>query len=587
MARKSFTLQKVTPAYGSYLTYPSGSAAASAGLAVREDDDTRLKSDGVLLPPTLNTPVNAGSLLNYVSYFEVTCNDYTETHLRWDAPLNDLANASSNSEVLATSIVISYSTEGEPPTIGDGIIIVDSNYLTEYFHTVPSGKWAYYTLFVRFEARDGTVYYEPAAQLSILTPKELNSVDELFANIPEHYRELDGTINDDGIGPLYKFLQIFGFEMDRMRTSIEYAHYFKDPQVSDSQVLDYLAQDLGIPLRVHELGAVRLRGLLNIIGFVRRAGGTPSAIEYALQAITGSDIEVDTATNTIKVYAQRVNLLKDPSLSVIMAGLFDGGNPNTSTFSLSLEAGAPNTASFTSTYEGGTPSATGGTATGGELWSFDPVVSGSGYVLQTLSNYIPVIANDDLYFSLHAGAGSTAQDTISKVALYATAPYGSVSPSPVLVAESTTPTTISGIKYWTLSVPDTYTTYTNVYLAIFTSSGDASATFRKMLLERAIGGLYFDGNTTLGGWLVDGNTVSDYRWYNPSDSDGVSGTPVSNFSIYNSNYQKTRVVVNRLLTYLLPVTELTTGSSTIYSNGSVTSPKWSVKFNYIPGVTYV
>jgi hypothetical protein len=131
-------------------------------------------------------------------------------------------------------------------------------------------------------------------------------------------------------------------------------------------------------------------------------------------------------------------------------------------------------------------------------------------------------------------------------------------------------------------------TYKNTYLAIFQESEvDAQQHFNSMLLERAANGNYFNGDTSFGGWLVDGNTISDYRWYNPAAPNSASaGLAIENFSVYNSNYQKTRAVANRFLTNLLPVTQLTTGTAPVYSNGTVPDPEWTITFNHIPGVTY-
>jgi hypothetical protein len=178
MARKSFTLRRpIEVGDGTYLQYPSGSEAASAGLAVREDEDTRLKSDGLLLAPILRNPAKSGSLLPYISFFEANVTDYNEITLSWDAPLTDLESVAGIDTVVATSIVIVYSEEGEPQTISDGSVIVNDNRATLYYHTVPSGKWAYYTLFVKFESKAGDLYYEPSAKLAILTPNRYNSVE--------------------------------------------------------------------------------------------------------------------------------------------------------------------------------------------------------------------------------------------------------------------------------------------------------------------------------------------------------------------------------------------------------------------------
>jgi len=586
MARKSFTLQKITPNYGSYTQYPSGSAAASVGLAVRSDDDTKLKADGVLVAPILNTPVSSGGLFSYVAFFDVSVVDYGENYLTWDAPLVDLSTTTYSTDVVPTALVLAYSDIGEPETISDGQTLVFDNSTREYTHYVTPGKWAYYTLFVKFESRDGDLYYEPAATISVLSPKNYGSSDELFKKIPEHYRLLDFELGEGKDGPLKRYLSIFGFEVDRVRTTIDYIIACKDPQVADSEVLDYLAQDLGVDLQSRELGASRLRSLLDIIGYLRRSEGTATAIELALQALTGSDIVIDEASKTIKVYAQRVNLVKDPNLTRVLSSLFDAGAPSSTLFSLQLDAGTASTATFTTSYSGGTPSSTGGTLVGDELWSYDPDLSSGGSlnVLQTMSGYIPVIGGDTLYFSVQSGLESPAQNSITKVELYSGGPYGGASAT--LIASQSTPTTVGGIKYWGLTVPDTVTSYTNVYLAVFqTAVVDAPQHFNRMLLERAVGGVYFDGNTTLGGWLVDGNTISDYRWYNPAAPNGASpGLPIENFSVYNSNYQKTRAVVTRLMPQLLPVTELTNGTSTVYSNGSIPSPRWAITYNHIPGV---
>jgi hypothetical protein len=156
------------------------------------------------------------------------------------------------------------------------------------------------------------------------------------------------------------------------------------------------------------------------------------------------------------------------------------------------------------------------------------------------------------------------------------------------VAESSDPIRIAGINYWKLEVEDGYEDYINVYLYVdFPSSIDALDQVGKLLLERSSGGAYFDGSTTLGGWLIDSNTISDYRWYNEEDPDSsIEPDRTDTFSVYNSNYSKTRAVVHRMLSSFLPITELTTGTSPVYPNAEIPDPKWHVTFNHIPGVPY-
>lgn len=624
MARKSFTLQKITPDYGSYVQYPSGSGAASVGFAVREDDDTRLKSDGILIAPILNSPTRIGSLLSYIAYFEAEVSDYNEVILSWDAPLNDLSLVEGADTVVATGIVIVYSQDGEPQTISDGNILINDNTSQTYYHQVPNGTWAYYTLFVKFESRNGDLYYEPAAKLAVLTPNKYNSVDTLYARIPEYYRLLDGDMDEGFGGPLYRYLSIFGYEIDKVRTVVDHMMVMKDPQLANSQVLDYLSQDLGIGVRVHELGASRLRTLINIIGFLRRSEGTKSALELAVQALTGSDVEVDTANNEIKVYAQRVNLLKDPNLEVLIAGLLDGGLAGTPSFTDDVDAGEiielynddlidqdwvydpndPNQPGNITTTEGnifvgGTPAVTGGTLIDenqNPSWIYepDPSSGGSVSVLMTFAktidppppnpprgDYIRVKSGDKLYYSMHLNPTFGVQDLILRVRLMWDNGLGIEA-----VAEATTSVQIAGINYWELEVIDGHNDYINTFLFIdVPATVDAVDSFGEMLLEREIGGSYFDGHTSLGGWLIDSDTISDYRWFNEEDPDSsIELNRTDTFSVYNSNYSKTRAVVHRMISSYLPITELTTGSGPIYPNQPIPSPKWNVTFNHIPGV---
>jgi phage tail-like protein len=633
MARRSFTLQKVTPNivrfeattlpasttyFGSYTKYPAGAGAASAdilstGLALLEDDDTRLKSDNLLIAPILSNPTKSGSLLPYISFFEAEVTDYNEIYLSWDAPLNDLNDPiliASPDTVVATGIVIVHSYDGEPQTINDGNILVSDNNSTIYYHQVPSGSWSYYTLFVKFESNYGDRYYEPAAKIGVLTPRKYNSVDELYARVPEYYRLLDGNMDEGFGGPLYRYLSIFGYELDTVRTIVDHLMVMKDPQVANSQVLDYISQDLGVGLRVHELGASRLRALINIIGYLRRSEGTKSALELAIQALTGSDVEIDEEYKEVKVYAQRVNLLKDPNIKVSVAGVVDGGFYSTESFNNTLLSGFYNTPEeeYSIEIDGGSPEVELGSNvfTGQEpSWTFEPDVTSGGSVSTLMTyaesqdppppvpargDYLRVKSGDKLYFSMQKDPTSGVQDQLLRVRLMWDA--GSGGPGVLngegldVVAESNTYTVIAGINYWELEVVEGYEDYINVFFFVdVPSTVDATESFGQLLLEREIGGLFFDGDTSFGGWLVDGDTISDYRWFNEeSPNSSVEPAGTNHITVYNSNYSKTRAVVQRMLSSYLPITELTTGTSPIYFNDEIPDPKWIVTFNHVPGV---
>lgn len=622
MARRSFVVQKYEsdsgPAssgsasvFGSYLQYPLGSEAASVGLVVKTDEDTQLKSDDLAQSPILEAPTVPGSLTPSIAYFESQVLDYNEVSLTWDVALTETLGLNPQ----PTRVLIVYSDLGEPQTVVEGLLLIDTNNSTSLTHYVQPGKWAYYAMFIKYENASGSVYYDRVATVSELMPSNYGCTEDMYAKIPEHYRTLDSTLDEGYGGPLKRMISLFGFEADRMRTIIDYAISCKDPLVAHTQVLDVLAKDLTVDIRSDELGAAKLRNILDSVGIIRRSLGTPASIALIVQAATGSEANFNLSQPTpmIDIYAQRVNLLKDPNIIGGAAGSLVGGTPRTLTFTSTFEAGGASVPVVDDTYEGGTPFSSLSPydefadideifqeEINEQYWQYfpDPASGGSLSVLKTVDNYAPAFSNDKLYFSMHGDFTENAQDSIVKVALYATvyntaasAGYSGTEDD-LLICESSTPIDIGGIKYWELTVPD-YGIGAQVGDTSFTifveSDTNISRGFQKLLLERLLGGTYFDGDSTNGGWIVDyasGDRVSDYRWYNADDPNSdIEGAPQASFSVYNSNYKKTRVLADRYLSQILPVTQ-TSYSNVVYSNApnSVATPIWSLNWNVIKGL---
>jgi hypothetical protein len=136
-------------------------------------------------------------------------------------------------------------------------------------------------------------------------------VDTVLGGLPSYV---------SNVGPLYRFLSIFGFEMDRIRTIIDYIETSKDPRIADSEALTALAYETGVNLFSSYLGAERLRNIINDIGYFSRSKGTKESLSYIAKSIANSDVDIDYAKNTIKVYAQRVNYVPDPK-NMASAGL--------------------------------------------------------------------------------------------------------------------------------------------------------------------------------------------------------------------------------------------------------------------------
>lgn len=609
MTRKSFLIRKYEsdsgPAssgsasvFGSYLKYPTGSAAASVGLIVKADEDTQLRSDELATEPILSSPTVPGNLTPTIAFFESQVLDYSELKLTWDLQLTSTLTTTP----APTRVLIVYSNIGEPQTVSDGLILVDTNTSSELTHYPPSGAWAYYSMFLMYETISGVQYYDRVSSLSELMPYDYKCSDDMYSKIPEYYRTLDSAYDTGLGGPLKRMISLFGFEADRMRTAIDYLISCKDPLLAHSKVLDVIAKDLTVNIRSEELGTAKLRNLLDSVGLIRRSLGTPASIALIVQAATGSEaaFNLTGASPKIDIYAQRVNYLKDPRFTGA-AGSFSAGYVNTLFFSDTYDAGGASVPSVSATYEGGSPSSTFTQADEEQYWLYtsDPASGGSLSYIKTIDNKIPVLSGESLYFSIHGDFTENAQDEVVRVALYevgtgaASAGYtGQV--GNILISQSSSPKIISGIKYWQLDIPEAETpVWRNASITVFVpSTTNVSKGFQKLLLEKILGGSYFDGDSTNGGWVINyatGDKVSDYRWYNPSSpSSDTEGIALENYSVYNSNYKKTKALAERYLSQVLPVRQISS-SSTVYSNApdSVSTPIWGLNWNVIKGLDNV
>jgi hypothetical protein len=261
----------------------------------------------------------------------------------------------------------------------------------------------------------------------------------------------------------------------------------------------------------------------------------------------------------------------------------------------SYDSGYYNTpaSAYTIVYDGGGVSASAAevSITGNEQWTlYDDLEETTYEILETSysssqvagspNTYnINVIGGDVYYFSIRSSvANKLPQNSIESVAFYTSAGFSGGSAG--VVVKDINPQIVSGTPYWRLEVPSTVTTRIPVVLTIrFDVTKGSVEEFDYALLEKGYIGEYFDGNTIRGGWLVDGNSISDYRWL---------GTANQSFSVYSANYQKTRNVVYRLLPEILPITDLLSPgfSGSVYSNKAIDSAnyRYSIEFNKIPGV---
>lgn len=536
MARVSFTLRRpdAAPDLGSYLRYDDS-------LGERTDRDSALRSDGLQTAP----------LEFSESSFEAVSSTYGEVQLSWG--VNIVSQEDLTESPLPSGIVLVYSDLGPPQTVASGYTLVDSSNTYSYTHSgLREGRFAYYTLFVQYKSTGGDEYYEKGASLAVLLTKNYGSTELMWKRIPRYYRFQDSNIgnydyvaSDFGlaatdmrkIGPLYRFLSIFGFEMDHVRTILEYQMTANDPSIASYEHLDVLSTQYGMGMLSSDLGSKRLRGRVEGDGLYRRSKGTPEAINFIAKSIANSDVLIDQDSGEITVYSQRVNYITVPKNG---AGITTHRAAHVDEV-LSPLPFSTNTSAYSGAYS----------LSGTNV--FTPTGSGAsvGYTCLALhlSSPVPVTEGDRVYFTVDNGQPGS----VKWVRL--------VDGSGNTLGFQDAPTTVGASKAFEVSVESGASAgiWTTTYVEYLV---DLSSTFTnsRLLAERNFLGSYFDGDVVRGGWLIDASSVSDYRW---------SGSANGSCSLFTEDYERTKHVLESLIFDALPVTEV---------------PKYTItSFNAIPG----
>jgi hypothetical protein len=554
MARVSFTLRhtaETSSQPGSSVRYDPGlsyEASASLGVGasvpVLVDYDSALRADGLQLAPA-----------EFEEFFlEGTSVCYGEVSLSWAINLQEPGTLP-----VPTETVLVYSSLGEPQTIAGGDTLVESSTTFSFNHVgLPSGKWAYYSLFVHYESTTGDSYYERAASIAILLPNNYGSTEQLWRRIPEYYRIQDtnlGTTDfsdcigyigpNQRVGPLYKYLSIIGFDIDRIRTIIDYVIVSADPSVATSETLEALGLQMASLLRVSDLGAQRLRSVVEDVGRFRRSKGTLFGTKFFTKAVTGAEVEFDTQTGDVVIYSQRVNYVTNP---VTGTGIVTSRAAHEDEATLEGQLPFSDT-----TYD---PTYAGSYSNTGSLYTTTGtgIPAGVRGVWLRIDSRVPVktTGEDRVMFSLHSGFGSQG---IKAMRL--------VDGAETVIGWADTPISVNGVLTFEAQATGASAgggwldTYVEVYADL---TAVPAVDFSYLLVERNNFGRYFDGNTVRGGWLIDSSSVSDYRW---------SASANSSPSIFAEDYERTKSIVNQLLYEVLPITELS---------------KYNiVSFNAIPG----
>jgi photosystem II stability/assembly factor-like uncharacterized protein len=257
--------------------------------------DSGLRSDGFFIPVPQ-------SYLE--STFEINVYRRDEISLEWTIATPLVENPTDIAKFEPVELLIRASSSGEPVTANDGILVkayTYNDYAEELIDKnrpyIIEGGWVYYSLFLKYSDSGGDAFYEKVADLSIQIPIDFKSTEALWKRIPTYYRELDQdyatkTPNyDHEDGPLYRFIELFGWEMDRFRTTIYDTMRINDPDVIHSSAIDALATQTGVEFGKYALGTTKLRSILNNIGYLRRSKGTQDSVEAYISALTGCGVD--------------------------------------------------------------------------------------------------------------------------------------------------------------------------------------------------------------------------------------------------------------------------------------------------------
>ena len=292
------------------------------GSYLREENrlDSAIRSDNYIEPAlTTGTSTFSANIFNLIENTVIDPSRPGGSYLTYEALVDlewtlETALVSEPSETSPIEIHIVINQFGEPLTVQDGTTVFtcnSTNFVNSYRHSsilYKPGTWLYYGFFIHYS--DGTSdWFERAADVRIQLPRYYESVDNLWQRIPEYYRGLD---YDQGNSHLYKFLQLFGWELDRARTLIDSLISINDPLTSPTPALDAVAKQLGVPITSLDVGTARLRNVLSNIFNLRQRKGTVNGITSFISALSGCRSRYDADTDTFYVYSQRVNLLSDP-----------------------------------------------------------------------------------------------------------------------------------------------------------------------------------------------------------------------------------------------------------------------------------
>lgn len=568
-----------------FTSFTLRNTVSDGGSSLRSiNDDTGLRADGYFIPVP-------ESFLE--STFEANVYKRTEIELQWSFGFTLVSPGSIEPSDPPTpvEVLIRASSYGEPITAGDGDFVkritssdFSSSHVDKNTAYIKEGSWVYYGMFVKYQDSAGDGFYERVAVISVQIPRDFGSTQDLWSRIPLYYRNLDQDYalkTEDYLytdGPLYRYVELFGWELDKIRTTIYDTMRINDPEVIHSSAIDALADQSGLEFGKDALGTAKVRAVLNNIGYLRRTKGTVNSVEAYISALSGCGVTTEKVLGVhyFKVHPMRANLVTDPFFQQSQTGPVgpDSGTVQRE-WAAYAEGGREHGWGVHATFSSAPVGLMSVSTAGDKLTVTLPALSGTASVLVYSRGVFGYNNNLRYYFSGISSHNYTPRFFPE---------YGGVGlPYLSNYLEASTPGAVEYLDSWNNSVT-TFPTFkdflTNDTRKIVSSIPNSSSvpvvgaypvfkfditlspssetvlTLEKPMVEyRNSSGEFFSGDEAMGGFIPDptgsvGEGLYDYHW-----GPNATSSPHTNFSYYTLDYHRVQSVVDNIIeNYIVPVT---------------------------------
>lgn len=179
---------------------------------------------------------------------------------------------------------------GFPTNPFDGVLVASEYYGEDAGSNIDSNdllenRFYYYSLFVYSVV---TYSWVRSADASALSVKDFKSQKLLYDYIPEPYKYTSFRVlnNDETNQSLYKFLGVFGFELDKYRSFIDNTTNRYDLSLSNGQLLPTLLKQFGFP-QEPALGLQQSRILVRDAVQLYKEKGSSQGVKEFIKAFSG------------------------------------------------------------------------------------------------------------------------------------------------------------------------------------------------------------------------------------------------------------------------------------------------------------